>query len=180
MEFCPTCGTMLQYELPHMDRPSRFSCPACPYVCNMESRVSNMHLRLSLPFWAIPIPKCVRDFLHFGGFFFKKKKNIQVKIKRKQPLSKKEIQPIFTQDAMMEGPQTEGCRCPFLFFFVYLLLLLLLFLSLNASLFSLAVTCPACKHGKAVYHELQTRSADEPMTIFYMCANKNCKHRWNE
>ncbi|KAH9731376.1 DNA-directed RNA polymerase subunit [Citrus sinensis] len=110
MEFCPTCGTMLQYELPHMDSPSRFSCPACPYVCNMESRV---------------------------------------KIKRKQPLSKKEIQPIFTQDAMMEGPQTE-------------------------------VTCPACKHGKAVYHELQTRSADEPMSIFYMCANKNCKHRWNE
>lgn len=43
-----------------------------------------------------------------------------------------------------------------------------------------AVTCPNCKFGKAVYHELQTRSADEPMTIFYMCANKNCKHRWNE
>ncbi|KAJ0052392.1 DNA-directed RNA polymerase III subunit RPC10-like [Pistacia vera] len=110
MEFCPTCGSMLQYELPHLDRPSRFACPSCPYVCNMESRV---------------------------------------KIKRKQRLVKKEIQPIFTQDAMMDGPQTE-------------------------------VTCPNCKFGKAVYHELQTRSADEPMTIFYMCANKNCKHRWNE
>lgn len=33
---------------------------------------------------------------------------IKVKIKRKQRLVKKEIQPIFTQDAMMDGPQTEG------------------------------------------------------------------------
>ncbi|KAL5764862.1 hypothetical protein ACOSQ2_017456 [Xanthoceras sorbifolium] len=110
MEFCPTCGTMLKYELPHVDHHARFACPSCPYVCNMASKV---------------------------------------KLKRKQPLGKKEIQPIFTQDSMFEGPQIE-------------------------------VICPSCKFGKAVYHELQTWSADEPMTIFYMCANKNRKHRWNE
>ncbi|KAJ0113515.1 hypothetical protein Patl1_00646 [Pistacia atlantica] len=132
MEFCPTCGSMLQYELPHLDRPSRFACPSCPYVCNMESRV---------------------------------------KIKRKQRLVKKEIQPIFTQDAMMDGPQTEGVFSVLHFDFY------LLFSGFNLFAF---LTCPNCKFGKAVYHELQTRSADEPMTIFYMCANKNCKHRWNE
>ncbi|XP_027176563.1 DNA-directed RNA polymerase III subunit RPC10-like isoform X1 [Coffea eugenioides] len=39
MEFCPTCGMLLQYELPHMDRPARFFCPTCPYVCHMDSKV---------------------------------------------------------------------------------------------------------------------------------------------
>ncbi|KAL3515542.1 hypothetical protein ACH5RR_022444 [Cinchona calisaya] len=39
MEFCPTCGMLLQYELPHMERPARFFCPTCPYVCHMETKV---------------------------------------------------------------------------------------------------------------------------------------------
>ncbi|XP_054783542.1 uncharacterized protein LOC129290689 isoform X1 [Prosopis cineraria] len=39
MEFCPTCGTLLQYELPYMCRPSRFFCPTCPYVCYVENKV---------------------------------------------------------------------------------------------------------------------------------------------
>ncbi|VDK28748.1 unnamed protein product [Anisakis simplex] len=28
--------------------------------------------------------------------------------------------------------------------------------------------------------QLQTRSADEPMTVFYRCANAECAHRWKE
>ncbi|XP_071909736.1 DNA-directed RNA polymerase III subunit RPC10-like isoform X2 [Coffea arabica] len=39
MEFCPTCGMLLQYELPHMDSPARFFCPTCPYVCHIDSKV---------------------------------------------------------------------------------------------------------------------------------------------
>ncbi|KAK6918173.1 Zinc finger, TFIIS-type [Dillenia turbinata] len=39
MEFCPTCGNFLQYELPHMGRPARFFCPTCPYVCQIEAKV---------------------------------------------------------------------------------------------------------------------------------------------
>ncbi|KAL0402853.1 UNVERIFIED_CONTAM: hypothetical protein Sradi_1926100 [Sesamum radiatum] len=47
MEFCPTCGNMLLYELPHMERPARFYCPTCPYVCQIESKVKiKRHLRL--------------------------------------------------------------------------------------------------------------------------------------
>lgn len=44
MEFCPTCGNMLQYELPHMGRAARFFCPTCPYVCYLENRVIYMLL----------------------------------------------------------------------------------------------------------------------------------------
>ncbi|KAJ4832012.1 hypothetical protein Tsubulata_026005 [Turnera subulata] len=38
MEFCPTCGMLLRYEMPHMGRPSRFYCPTCPYVCELNSK----------------------------------------------------------------------------------------------------------------------------------------------
>lgn len=38
--------------------------------------------------------------------------------------------------------------------------------------------CPKCAHEKALYFELQTRSADEPMTIFYKCTK--CHFDWKE
>ncbi|CAD7969451.1 unnamed protein product [Amoebophrya sp. A25] len=38
--------------------------------------------------------------------------------------------------------------------------------------------CPACMHGKAYFRQMQTRSADEPMTIFYRC--EKCTHCWKE
>ncbi|KNA23433.1 hypothetical protein SOVF_024790 [Spinacia oleracea] len=41
-------------------------------------------------------------------------------------------------------------------------------------------TCPKCSHGKAEFEQMQTRSADEPMTIFYKCLNQSCKHNWRE
>ncbi|KAH7699009.1 DNA-directed RNA polymerase III polypeptide [Aphelenchoides avenae] len=40
--------------------------------------------------------------------------------------------------------------------------------------------CPRCTHEKAYFMQLQTRSADEPMTVFYRCANAECAHRWKE
>lgn len=38
--------------------------------------------------------------------------------------------------------------------------------------------CPHCDHRRAYYMQLQTRSADEPMTVFYRCVE--CKKRWKE
>ncbi|XP_015924425.1 DNA-directed RNA polymerase III subunit RPC10 [Parasteatoda tepidariorum] len=38
--------------------------------------------------------------------------------------------------------------------------------------------CPKCGHPKAYFLQIQTRSADEPMTTFYKCVD--CAHRWKE
>lgn len=37
-------------------------------------------------------------------------------------------------------------------------------------------TCPKCHQKKCTYYQLQTRSADEPMTTFVSCVN--CGKRW--
>ncbi|VDP25875.1 unnamed protein product [Echinostoma caproni] len=36
--------------------------------------------------------------------------------------------------------------------------------------------CGKCKQTKCTYNQVQTRSADEPMTTFVFC--NNCGHRW--
>lgn len=38
--------------------------------------------------------------------------------------------------------------------------------------------CPKCEHPRAYFMQLQTRSADEPMTTFYRCCS--CSYRWKE
>lgn len=37
-------------------------------------------------------------------------------------------------------------------------------------------TCGKCKHKKVSYYQMQTRSADEPLTTFCTC--ENCNNRW--
>jgi transcription elongation factor S-II len=36
--------------------------------------------------------------------------------------------------------------------------------------------CGKCKSNKTTYYQMQTRSADEPMTTYVTCTN--CQHRW--
>lgn len=38
------------------------------------------------------------------------------------------------------------------------------------------IVCGKCKKNRITYYELQTRSADEPMTCFYRCMS--CGNRW--
>ena len=38
--------------------------------------------------------------------------------------------------------------------------------------------CPKCSHGKAYFMQIQTRSADEPASLFYKCVN--CGEQWRE
>ncbi|XP_016361404.1 DNA-directed RNA polymerase III subunit RPC10 [Sinocyclocheilus anshuiensis] len=40
--------------------------------------------------------------------------------------------------------------------------------------------CPKCEHPRAYFMQIQTRSADEPMTTFYKCCNLQCGHRWKD
>lgn len=40
--------------------------------------------------------------------------------------------------------------------------------------------CPKCAHPRAFFMQVQTRSADEPMTLFYKCCALACGHRWKE
>ncbi|RUS91617.1 hypothetical protein EGW08_000590 [Elysia chlorotica] len=45
---------------------------------------------------------------------------------------------------------------------------------------STEATCPKCEHKRAYFMQIQTRSADEPMTTFYKCCNIICSHRWRD
>ncbi|KAH6570394.1 hypothetical protein BASA82_000897 [Batrachochytrium salamandrivorans] len=40
------------------------------------------------------------------------------------------------------------------------------------------VTCPECEHNRAFFMQIQIRSADEPMSIFYKCVK--CGNHWRE
>ena len=39
-------------------------------------------------------------------------------------------------------------------------------------------TCRKCRSKKCTYYELQTRSADEPMTLFITCID--CGTKWKQ
>jgi DNA-directed RNA polymerase subunit M/transcription elongation factor TFIIS len=41
-----------------------------------------------------------------------------------------------------------------------------------------AATCPKCAFHSAYFMEVQTRSADEPATIFYKCVD--CGQQWKD
>jgi DNA-directed RNA polymerase III subunit RPC11 len=38
--------------------------------------------------------------------------------------------------------------------------------------------CPKCEHDRAYFTQMQLRSADEPMTVFFKCVK--CGNRWRE
>ena len=40
--------------------------------------------------------------------------------------------------------------------------------------------CPKCRHERAYFMQIQTRSADEPMTTFHKCCNNTCNYQWKE
>jgi len=57
---------------------------------------------------------------------------------------------------------------------------LVLFPPFSHSFPFVVATCPYCGHGEAAFKEFQTRSADEPATLFYRCLNEKCQKQWRE
>ncbi|KAI3980715.1 hypothetical protein MKX01_025280 [Papaver californicum] len=42
-----------------------------------------------------------------------------------------------------------------------------------------AVRCALCNHGEAVFFQATARG-EEGMTLFFVCCNPNCGHRWRD
>ncbi|KAF5192297.1 Dna-directed rna polymerase subunit [Thalictrum thalictroides] len=42
-----------------------------------------------------------------------------------------------------------------------------------------SVQCSQCKHGEAVFFQATARG-EEGMTLFFVCCNPNCGHRWRD
>ncbi|EFH44376.1 hypothetical protein ARALYDRAFT_915072 [Arabidopsis lyrata subsp. lyrata] len=48
------------------------------------------------------------------------------------------------------------------------------------------VLCTKCQHGEAVFFQVNhylkeaTAKGEEGMTLFFVCYNPNCSHRWRE
>ncbi|KAB5538357.1 hypothetical protein DKX38_015890 [Salix brachista] len=42
-----------------------------------------------------------------------------------------------------------------------------------------AVTCTVCNHPEAVFFQATSRG-EEVMTLFFVCCNPNCGHRWRD
>ncbi|KAI0978211.1 hypothetical protein GJ496_005591 [Pomphorhynchus laevis] len=40
--------------------------------------------------------------------------------------------------------------------------------------------CPVCKHHDAVFFQAQSGKAEEKMSLYYVCRNTNCLHKWTE
>ena len=41
-----------------------------------------------------------------------------------------------------------------------------------------STVCPHCSNKEAYFMQIQIRSADEPMTVFYKCCK--CRKQWND
>ncbi|KAJ2785463.1 DNA-directed RNA polymerase II core subunit rpb9 [Coemansia javaensis] len=41
-----------------------------------------------------------------------------------------------------------------------------------------ATPCPRCNWSQAVYFQSQSRHPDTRMTLYYVCCNTKCQHRW--
>ncbi|PNW86946.1 hypothetical protein CHLRE_02g102400v5 [Chlamydomonas reinhardtii] len=105
--YCPTCANMLLVELTEYSKELRYFCQCCPYVYNIDKKISKM-----------------------------------------APLARKQVDDVLGgEDAWKNVAKTDA-------------------------------TCPKCSYHQAYFMEIQTRSADEPATLFFKCVQ--CAHRWRE
>ncbi|CDH58347.1 dna-directed rna polymerase ii subunit rpb9-like [Lichtheimia corymbifera JMRC:FSU:9682] len=51
-------------------------------------------------------------------------------------------------------------------------------LSVDPTLPRSNIPCPRCGYEESVFFQSTSRRADAKMTLFYVCGNRNCGHRW--
>jgi hypothetical protein len=124
MEFCPMCGSMLMLELPNSSHdkfhPTRFYCLTCPYICSIEKEVCYVMYSSSIfHFYYQPV---TFNSTHFIMFSF----TLQVKIKRRQMLVRKGIDPIISHHEINKNkPKADGTTFLLLFSQQFLSIILL-------------------------------------------------------
>jgi len=95
MEFCPTCGVLLQIEPASSGRRMRFFCAICPYVCAIEGKVS----------WQIPCHHLSSKSHWISLFIILILLFFGIQIVKKEILKKKDIDPIITSEESNKSRQ---------------------------------------------------------------------------
>ncbi|KAK1265564.1 hypothetical protein QJS04_geneDACA010536 [Acorus gramineus] len=92
-------------------------------------------------------------------------------IKRGKHVVRKEVEPIFSgEEAFKNAAKTKGS----------LEAGEANFIEADNMGFLIEATCPQCNCDEAYFNQVQTRSADEPSTLFFKCTNADCGAMWSE
>lgn len=91
--------------------------------------------------------------------------NISSTVTHKAKLKRKELDAVMGVDAFDGVNEVDGK----LLLDIHPPFLLILFV---------AATCEKCSNTRAFFMQMQTRSADEPMTLFFKCTK--CGNQWKE
>ena len=181
--FCPTCANILQVE----EGPNclRFSCSTCPYIHNIHKRIGSrtypklkevkiLLICTGLPSRTAPFVQC--SGCHSDCIYTRHRLAFRVcySVVITKQTSEILLQKIASFCLLLDlrctfppphSPQVDDV------------------LGGSAAwenVDSTEATCPKCAHAKAFFMQIQTRSADEPMTTFYKCCKQECGHRWRD
>jgi DNA-directed RNA polymerase subunit M/transcription elongation factor TFIIS len=174
--FCPTCGNMLLVELEGGGGPLRYACQTCPYV---QAITRTVRARAKLA------PKVVEDVFDDERVWANAQRTNQG------------VWVISCTGCVYTGLCLwlcvclgGGCLCTGLPS-VFARLRHLSMMHLTHTTYppttnqqrqpkTTTAVCPACRGPDAFFAEMQTRSADEPATVFYRCAARGCGRVWTE
>lgn len=97
--------------------------------------------------------------------------NIHKKLSSRWYPKLKQVDEILSDSAMWENVDSTDEKCPKC---IYLII------KIQNALKLIKFFPKIGEHPRAYFMQLQTRSADEPMTTFYRCCNNECQNKWKE
>lgn len=180
--FCPTCGNVLIVE--EGQKCMRFACNTCPYIHNITRKVS----------WLDMIPVRLSSFLGIIRVEAYRRTFSCSQVNNRKYPKLKEVDDVLGGAAAWENVDSTAGNLNVLCYSIFFRISQLAAsyhkssYGTNQDLVELQTdnplvfteTCPKCEHPRAYFMQIQTRSADEPMTTFYKCCNAQCGHRWRD